>query len=69
MPLFQRRRRINVNDPMRPLGLIVPPRGIVEFDDKNNVVRDTVKEDEMEFRRSGRPPVEFEDDDPNEAFN
>lgn len=59
---------MNLNDPTRPLGLVVPPRGVVISDGKGNVIRDTIAEDEIEYRRNGRPPVIFDDGDPHEPF-
>jgi hypothetical protein len=42
-----------------PLGLVVPPRARLIFDDKGGILYDENAENELAFRRRGMPRVQF----------
>jgi hypothetical protein len=69
MPLFSRRgRRPPGGDPPN-LGLVVGPRAIQIFDPKTGAcIYDELAEREKEYRKTGRPPVIF-DDGPDGPFS
>jgi hypothetical protein len=57
---FKRRRgRCNQGPPT--LGLVVPSRALLTFDEKRNVAYDELAERENAYRRFGRPPVIFDE--------
>jgi hypothetical protein len=58
-----KRRRGRVGQGPPSLGLIVPLRALLMFDDKRNVVYDELRERENSYRKLGRAPVVFEEDE------